>query len=80
MKLHENSIDRTQVTFTKKDISEIFLLGSAKDSSMSNVKSKHLSAKLIGSVEISLTTDWQNLKFDIVGSGDVDLKCNCKIL
>ena len=47
---------------------------------MSNVKSKHLSAKLISSVEISLTINCQNLNFDIAGSGNVDLKGNCKIL
>ena len=78
MKLHGNVINRTQVTLTTKYISLIYVLGSAKVSSMSNIKSKHSSLWLVGSGEIILTINCQKVSFVIDGSGYVDLKGNCK--
>ncbi len=80
VRLHGNAMDRTQVTVTTNDISEIYVLGSAKVSSTSNIESKYLSLELIGSGKISLTTDSQNVSVDITGSGHVDLKGNCRII
>ena len=80
MKFFGNAIERTQLIVTTKDISEIYVLGSAKVSSTSNVESKHLSLELMGSGEISLPIESQNVSVDITGSGNVDLKGNCKII
>jgi len=80
VKFFGNAIERTQLIVTTKDISEIYVLGSAKVSSTSNVESKHLSLELMGSGEISLPIESQNVSVDITGSGNVDLKGNCKII
>ena len=80
VKFFGNAIERTQLIVTTKDISEIYVLGSAKVSSTSNVESKHLSLELMGSGEISLPIESQNVSVYITGSGNVDLKGNCKII
>ncbi|MGB2184122.1 MAG: GIN domain-containing protein, partial [Flavobacteriaceae bacterium] len=80
VKFFENAIERTQLIVTTKDISEIYVLGSAKVSSTTSVESKYLSLELIGSGEISLPIESQNVSLDITGSGNVDLKGNCKII
>ena len=48
VKFFGNAIERTHLIVTTKDISEIYVLGSAKVSSTSNVESKYLSPELIG--------------------------------
>lgn len=80
VKFFGNAIERTQLIVTTKDISEIYVLGSAKVSSTSNVESKHLFLELMGSGEISLTIESQNVSVDITGSGNVELNGNCKII
>ena len=80
VKFFGNAIDRTQVTVTTKDISEIYVLGSAKVSSTSNVESKHLFVELICSGEINLPIESKNVSVDITGSGNVYLGGNCKII
>ena len=80
MKFFGNAIERTQLIVTTKDISEIYVLGSAKVSSTSNEESKHLFLELMGSGEISLTIESQNVSVDITGSGNVELNGNCKII
>lgn len=80
VKFFGNAIERTQLIVTTKDISEIYVLASAKVSSTSNVESKHLFLELMGSGEISLTIESQNVSVDITGSGNVELNGNCKII
>jgi len=80
VKFFGNAIEKTQLIVTTKDISEIYVLGSAKVSSTSNVESKHLFLELMGSGEISLTIESQNVSVDITGSGNVELNGNCKII
>ncbi len=48
VKFFGNAIERTQLIVTTKDISEIYVIGSAKVSSTTNVESKYLSLKLKG--------------------------------
>lgn len=80
VKFFGNAIEKTQLIVTIKDISEIYVLGSAKVSSTTNVESKYLSLELIDSGEISLPIESQNVSVDITSSDNVDLKGNCKII
>ena len=80
MKLHRNAKDRTQVTVTKKYLSQKYVLESAKKSSNSNVESKHLFDELVGSSEINLPIDTKNVYVDITSLTNFNLRSNCKII
>ena len=80
MKLHRNAKDRTQVTVTKKYLSQKYVLESAKKSSNSNVESKNLFVELVGSSEINLPIDSKNVYVDITGLTNFHLRINCKII